>query len=166
MGAINAPELLTKTHRVSHFCCGNSTLDEWLIKRVLKNQLSGASRTFVLTGSDAEVMGYYALATGSVERNMASGNLSRQMPDPIPVVILARLAIDKQYQGKHLGAALLGDAIKRTLLIAEHVGIRGLLIHAISTEAKAFYLQYGFIESPMDPMTLMISVNALKKALK
>ena len=111
------------------------------------------------------MVGYYALATGSVERNIATGNFSRGMPEPIPVIVLARLVIDKNYQGKRLGAALLKDTMLRTVTIANNVGIRGLLVHAISEDAKRFYLKYGFQESPMDPMTLLLTVNNIKKNL-
>ena len=165
MGQITAPVLLTTEHDVNQFCCGNETLDSWLIKRGLKNQDSGASKTFVITEGGSEVIGYYALTTGSIERAMTSGNFSRQMPDPIPVIILDRLAIHQKYQGKKLGAALLKDTIQRTLIVADNVGVRGLLVHALSDEAKQFYLKYGFVESPMEPMTLMISLKNLRNHL-
>lgn len=165
MGQVTAPALLSTEHDVSQFCSGNETLDNWLIKRALKNQDNGASKTFVITNDDSKVIGYYALATGSIEQAMTSGNFSRQMPDPIPVIILARLAIDQKYQGNKLGAALLKDTIQRTLVVADNVGVRGLLVHAISDDAKKFYLKYGFIESPMETMTLMISIKNLRHYL-
>lgn len=161
MGEITAPALLTPEHDLEAFDSGNATLDEWLIKRALKNQDSGASRTFVIRDDD-KVIGYYALATGSVERDVATGNFARGMPEPIPVIVLGRLAIDKHYQGKRLGAALLKDAMLRTVTISQNVGVRGLLVHAISDEAKRFYLNYGFQESPMEPMTLLISIKTIK----
>lgn len=161
MGKITAPALLTSEHDLEAFDSGNSTLDEWLVKRALKNQNNGASRTFVIC-DDGKVIGYYALATGSVERDVATGNFSRGMPEPIPVIVLGRLAIDKEYQGKHLGSALLKDAMLRTVTISQNVGVRGLLVHAISEEAKRFYMNYGFQESPIDPMTLLMSVKNIK----
>ena len=164
MGKITAPALLNPDHNTSAFESGNTTLDEWLTKRALKNQDNGASRTFVICKGN-QVIGYYAIATGSVERDLATGHFSRGMPEPIPVIVLGRLAIDKNYQGQRLGAALLKDVILRTVTIASNVGIRGLLVHAISEDAKRFYLKYGFQESPIEPMTLLLSINNIKKHL-
>ena len=162
MGKITAPVLLNPEHDSSSFNSGNATLDEWLVKRALKNQENRASRTFVVCDKN-KVIGYYALATGSVERDVATGNFSRGMPEPIPVIVLGRLAIDKNYQGHRLGSALLKDAMLRTVTIANNVGVRGLLVHAISEDAKRFYLKYGFQQSPMDHMTLLLSVTNIKK---
>ena len=164
MGKITAPDLLSPEHDLGSFNSGNATLDEWLLKRALKNQESGASKTFVVC-DDNRVVGYYALATGSVERDIATGNFSRGMPEPIPVIVLGRLAIDQSYQGQQLGAALLKDAMLRTVTIANNVGVRGLLVHAISEDAKRFYLKYGFQESPMEPMTLLLSVKIIKSSM-
>ncbi|MGD9172195.1 MAG: GNAT family N-acetyltransferase [Candidatus Thiodiazotropha sp.] len=165
MGKITAPTPLTSEHILGGFNCGNSTLDEWLKRRALKNQDTGACRTFVVCEDNTTVIGYYALATGSIERVAATGNFSRGMPQPIPVIVLGRLAIDLNHQGKHLGAALLKDAMLRTLSIASNVGVRGLLVHAISEEAMRFYLQYGFQESPIEPMTLLLSVKNIGRHL-
>ncbi len=162
MGKITAPILLNDKHDLDSFGSGNATLDDWLVKRALKNQESGASRTFVVCDGK-KVIGYYALATGSVERDIATGGFSRGMPEPVPVIVLGRLAIDKSYQGQRLGAALLKDAMLRTVTIANNVGVRGLLVHAISDDAKRFYLKYGFQESPMELMTLLLSVKNIKK---
>ena len=162
MGKITAPTLLNIEHDSGSFESGNSTLDEWLVKRALKNQDNGASRTFVICDGN-KVIGYYAIATGSVERDVATGHFSRGMPEPIPIIVLGRLAIDQNYQGQRLGAALLKDVMLRTVTIANNVGIRGLLVHAISEDAKRFYLKYGFQESPMESMTLLLSINNIKK---
>ena len=162
MGVIVSPTLLNSEHVTAPFNCGTSSLDEWLNKRALKNQGTGASRTFVICESN-RVIGYYALATGSVERLIAPGSIARNMPEPIPVIVLGRLAVDTQYQGRRLGAALLKNAMLRTLSIAQNVGVRGLLVHAISEEAKQFYLSYGFQVSPNEPMTLLLSVQHLKR---
>lgn len=164
MGKITAPDLLSPEHDLGSFNSGNATLDEWLLKRALKNQESGASKIFVVC-DDNRVVGYYALATGSVERDIATGNFSRGMPEPIPVIVLGRLAIDQSYQGQQLGAALLKDAMLRTVTIANNVGVRGLLVHVISEDAKRFYLKYGFQESPMEPMTLLLSVKIIKNSM-
>lgn len=165
MGVIVAPALLNSEHDTAPFNCGSSSLDEWLNKRALKNQATGASRTFVICESD-RIIGYYALATGSVERLIAPGSMARNMPDPIPVIVLGRLAVDAQYQRRRLGAALLKDAMLRTLSVAQNVGTRGLLVHAISEDAKRFYLRYGFQVSPIEPMTLLLSAAQLKGYFK
>ena len=119
MGKITPPALLSLNHDTGTFESGNTTLDEWLQKRALKNQDNGASRTFVIC-EGTKVIGYYALATGSVERDVATGNFSRGMPEPIPVIVLGRLAIDKNHQGQRLGAALLKDVMLRTVTIASN----------------------------------------------
>jgi len=158
---ISTPEPFNRDHDTNQFDCGNETLNEWLTKQALKNQKSGASRTFVVC-SDNRVIGYYAIASGSIERLIAPKAISRNMPDPIPVTVLGRLAIDLQFQGQHLGAALLKDAILRTLSVSRSIGIRAMLVHAISDDAKRFYLSYGFKESPINALTLMLSLQQIK----
>ncbi|MDA1372058.1 MAG: GNAT family N-acetyltransferase [Proteobacteria bacterium] len=155
MGLVSPPALLTDRHDVSGFDCGNDTLNDWLVKRALKNQRNGASRTFVICKGQ-RVVGYYALASGSVERLASPKSISRNMPEPIPVLVLGRLAIDISTQGQKLGAALLKDALLRALVVSENVGIRAVLMHAISDNARRFYLGYGFQASPIDPVTLML----------
>jgi len=151
-------------HSLDSFDCGHATLDEWLIKRALKNQENGASRTFVSLQNN-NVIGYYALASGSIERLSAPNNLTRNMPDPIPVVILARLAVDKNYQGQNLGSRLLRNALLRTLSVSQNIGIKAIMVHAISESAKNFYLQYGFKISQNNPMLLFYSVKDIVKCL-
>ena len=129
--------MLTSEHDVAPFCCGIPSLDDWLQKRALKNQGSNASRTFVIC-KNRRVIGYYALATGSVERLIAPGAIARNMPEPIPLIVLGRLAIDARYQRQRLGGALLKDAMLRTLSIAQNVGVRGLLVHSISKRQNSF----------------------------
>jgi len=161
---ISAPTPLTESHNTAAFNCGQDSLNEWLQKRAIKNEKNGASRTFVVCDANT-VVGYYSLAVGAVVREEASGKVRRNMPEPIPVMILARQAVEKQRQGKHIGPGLLKDAIQRTLIVAEHAGIRALLVHAISDKAKRFYLSAGFHESPLNDMTLMITVEEARKAL-
>jgi len=158
---ISKPELLNDGHDRAQFNCGNETLNEWLIRRALKNQGSGASRTFVICNED-RVIGYYALASGSIERPIAPKTIARNMPDPIPVTVLGRLAVDLQFQGQRLGAALLKDSILRTVLVSRNIGVRAMLVHAISEDAKRFYVSYGFKESLINEMTLMLSVQQIK----
>ena len=158
MGEITALEPITANHLIESFSCGVPVLDEWLKRQVLKNEASGASRTFVIC-QDRQVVGYYALATGSIEHRDAPGKVRRNMPEPIPVMVLGRLAIDKQWQQAGLGRGLLKDAVLRTLSVAKQAGIRALLVHTLSQDAKGFYTGNGFIETPLDPMTLMIALQ-------
>ena len=154
--------LLTCDHDIALFDCGHDTLNDWLKKRALKNQDNAASHSFVVCKSHRAI-GYYALASGSVERLGAPGAIARNMPEPIPIVVLGRLAVDLKYQGQKLGVALLKDAMQRTLSIAQHVGIRAMLVHAISEHAKQFYQAYGFQEARVDPMILLMSIERLKR---
>ncbi len=158
MGVIRAPELLTEDHNIQDFDCGQSALNDWLKKTALKNQSANASRTFVVCKGNS-IVGYYALSSGSVERMLAPKSLARNMPDPIPVTVLGRLAIDQQHQGLKIGSGLLKDAMLRTLIVSGHIGVKAMLVHAISDEAKQFYRQYGFKESPFNPMTLLLPVK-------
>ncbi|HEY7790338.1 MAG TPA: GNAT family N-acetyltransferase [Vicinamibacterales bacterium] len=162
--SIRAPEPLRAEHEVSDFDCGTSDLDVWLKRRALRNESSGASRAYVIT-VDGRVIGYYALATGAIAQHEATGKVRRTMPDPIPVMVLGRLAVDRQYQGRGLGSALLRDALLRTLNAASIAGIRAVLLHAISDEPKRFYERAGFSPSPVDPMTLMITIADIEKAI-
>ncbi|MCP4406743.1 MAG: GNAT family N-acetyltransferase [Gammaproteobacteria bacterium] len=164
MGISTAPAPLTGRHELSEFDCGNETLNDWLRKRALKNQNSGASRTFV-TCQNNRVVGYYALASGSVERMASPKPIARNMPEPIPVMVLGRLAIDSNMQGQRLGSALLKDALLRTLSVSKNVGIRAILVHAISDNAKRFYMGYGFQISPIDSMTLMLPIRHIEGLL-
>jgi GNAT superfamily N-acetyltransferase len=161
---LSAPTPLGSQHQIGDFSSGVASLDEWLKRRALANQASGATRTFVVCDDD-RIVGYYALASGAVNVAAAPGRFRRNMPDPIPVVVLARLAIDQAHQGRGLGRALLRDGARRVLHAADAIGIRGILVHAISEEAKAFYLSVGFDPSPIEPMTLMISLSDLRKSV-
>jgi GNAT superfamily N-acetyltransferase len=152
-----APEKLSRDHELTGFESGEVALDNWLKKRAWQNEGNGASRTYVVSAGK-RVAGYYSLATGAVSHAASPGRMRRNMPDPIPVMILGRLAVDKSFQGQGVGKGLLRDAILRTAQAAGIAGIRGLLFHAISDDAKKFYEACGFIASPIDPMTLVITV--------
>lgn len=162
--SLTPPEPLASHHSIADFSCGMASLDEWLKRRALTNQTSGATRTFV-TCVDNRVVGYYALASGGISVQSALGKFRRNMPNPIPVVILARLAIDSSYQGQGLGRALFRDAALRVVRAADAIGIRGIIVHAISESAKDFYLALGFNVSPLEPMTLMITLNDLRACI-
>ncbi len=161
---LSAPQPLTADHELDDFSCGHETLDAWFKTRALRNERGGASRTYVVCEGKT-VVGYYALAVGSVIAAEAPGKVKRNMPDPIPVMVLARLAIDQAQQGKRLGPALLRDAILRTLQAADIGGIRALLVHAIDEEAARFYEHHGFMRSPIEPLTLMITLSDARRAV-
>lgn len=161
---ISAPCPIAGTHDVTSFDCGDTTLNDWLQRRAIKNENSGASRTFVAC-EDNTVIGYYSLAVGAIAREETSGKVSRNMPDPIPVMVLGRLAVDANWQGKYIGPGMLKDAIQRTLIVAEQAGIRALLVHALSDKARSFYQRWGFQESPTNDMTLMITLDEARKAM-
>jgi GNAT superfamily N-acetyltransferase len=155
---------LAENHELFDFNSGVPELDNWLRRRARANQVGGASRTFVVC-EENRVVAYYALASGAVRTPEAPGRFKRNMPDPIPVAVLARLAIDLSYQGRGIGRALVRDAGLRLLNAAEILGIRGILVHAISDDARAFYEAVGFMPSPSDPMMLMIGLQDLSNAL-
>jgi GNAT superfamily N-acetyltransferase len=161
---LSAPEPLAAQHEVEQFTSGVASLDEWLRRRAKANQLSGATRTYVLC-DEGNVIAYYALASSAVAVEAAAGKFRRNMPDPIPVVVLARLAISKERQGEGLGRALFQDAARRVINAAGEIGIRGMLVHAISDDAAAFYRRLGLSTSPLDPMTLMVTLADLRASL-
>lgn len=161
MGEITAPEPINLTHLLCGFDCGVQVLNEWLKRQALPNEGSGASRTFVVC-QDRQVIGYYALATGSVMRGEAPGRIKRKMPEPIPVMVLGRLAIDVRWQRKTIGQGLLKDAVQRTIAVSKQAGIRAIVVHALSEQAKLFYLHHGFRESPLNPMTLLLALAEWK----
>ena len=161
---LKPPQPLGPDHDLTKFACGRPSLDDWLRSRELKNQISGASRSYVVF-DNGEVVAYYCLATGAVESRQAPGKIRRNMPDPIPVMVLGRLAVDTRLQGQGVGKALLKDAILRTLQAAEIAGIRCLLVHALDDAAARFYRRNGFLDSPIDPLTLMLPLETARKAL-
>lgn len=159
---LSAPKPLAATHILEDFACGEASLDEWLRRRALANQMSGASRTFVVTDPGGRVFGYYAMAAGALSPEAATSGVRRNMPDPVPVMVLGRLAVDHRAQGIKLGAALLQDAVHRALAVSQNARVRALLAHALQDRAKNFYQHYGFQGSPQDPMTLMLRLSAAK----
>ena len=159
---LSPPEPLTASHQLDDFECGEAVLDDWLKRRALANQSSGASRTFVVTDQDGRIRGYYAMAAGAVSHQLATGGVRRNMPDPVPVMVLARLAVDRRTQGQHLGASLLQDAVNRAVAVSHNTGVRALLVHALHEQAKRFYNHYGFQPSPTHPMMLMMRLSGVK----
>lgn len=134
-------------------------LDSWLKQRALKNE-QGASRTYVVTEEQSDVViAYYALAVGAILHEDAVENVRKGMPKPVPAILLGRLAVDRRWQGRGLGAGLLKDAVIRSLRLAEQVGVRALFLHALDDEAADFYKKWGFDPSPVDPLMLMITLE-------
>lgn len=159
---LRRPEPITDRHLVTEFDCGNDTLNVWLQERALANERRGATRTFV-SAPGRRVAGYYSLAVSAIYRREATGRARRNMPEPIPAMLLARLAVDTNAQGQGLGRQLLRDAMLRTLQAADIAGIRILLVHAIDDRAKAWYQQFDFEESPTYPLQLMLLLNDLRR---
>ncbi len=157
---LTVPMPLTEHHLTDGFSCGEDSLDQWLKQRSLKNQIQGASRTFVVCDG-VRVVAYYALASGAVTSQDATGRFRRNMPDPIPVVVLGRLAVDQMLHGNGFGRALIRDAGLRVIQAASAIGIRGMTVHALTDEAEAFYEKVGFEPSPLDPHLLMITLADL-----
>ena len=169
MGEVNppdpsAPEGLKAEHKLDAFDSGVPVLDDWLKRHARKNEESGASRTYVLC-IEQKVIGYYTLAAGSILRARVPSRVRRNMPDPIPVMLLGRLAVDRSCQGKGFGKGLLRDAVLRTIHAAGTAGIRAILVHVISEDAKHFYKACGFQQSPVDPMTLLVPMEDAKSFL-
>lgn len=150
---------LTASHLTDGFDCGHPSLNAWLHKRALGNAASGASRTYVVCADDQKVIGYYALSAGSIAAGAASGALRRNMPDPLPVIVLGRLAVGNLHAGQGVGQGLLKDAVLRSIQAAQLIGARALLCHAIDNKAKAFYLKHGFVESPSEPLTMLLGLQ-------
>lgn len=157
---LGPPQPLTAAHRLTEFECGEAALDDWLRRRALANQSSGTSRTFVVLDDGGLVRGYYALAASAVSHLSATSKVRRNMPDPVPVMVLGRLAVDRGAQRQLLGAALLQDAVKRAVAVSANAGVRALLVHALHEPAKQFYVRYGFQPSPTHPLTLMLRLPA------
>ena len=155
MGKITAPVPIGPGHILAGFDCDVTVLNDWLLRLALKNEVTGASRTFVVC-SERQVIGYYALAAGSVQRREAPGKIRQGMPEPVPVMVLGRLAVDMRWQGQGIGRGLLKDVVARTLLAANHAGMRALVVHALSDAARSFYLRHGFQESTLNRLTLML----------
>jgi GNAT superfamily N-acetyltransferase len=159
------PEPLARHHELDGFACGEPALDEWLKKHARAANASESARVFVTTGADsAAVVGYYALAAAQVEPAEATERAKKGLPSrrPVPAVLLARLAVDQRHQGVGLGRSLLQDALLRCVEAADTIGVRVLLVHAKHEQAQGWYLQYGFEESPTDPLHLMMLMKDVR----
>jgi predicted N-acetyltransferase YhbS len=162
---VEAPVPLNQSHDLTSFDCGNADLSEWLKKKALKNHISGASKTFVVCDNN-QVVAYYSLAAGSIEHQFVNAKIKRNQPNPIPIVILGRLAVDKTYQKQGLGLDLVKDAVQRVFNAAEVIGIRAILVHAIDESAKTFYEQKcGFTPSGFQDKTLVLLLTDVERTL-
>lgn len=164
MSGYSAPRPISEGDEVAGFDSGEPSLDDYLRGRALANHVEGASRCFV-TCRDGRVVGFYALASAAVERAATPGRVRRNMPDPVPVILLSRLAIDAKHQGQGLGAQLLRDAITRAVAAAEIIGVRALLVHALHEQARAFYAHFDFEPSPTDPLHLLLLIKDARALL-
>lgn len=162
---LTKPLALNRDHEVSGFRCGRESLDDWLENRALKSNTAGDSRVFVICDRPGEVVGYYAISAGSVRRNEAVGKIKRNAPDPIPVALIGRLAVRIDFQGRGIGPALLRDAILRISQASEHIGVKGVLVHALDEKAASFYARMGFRPSPASDYHLMISLKDIAAEL-
>lgn len=157
MEGVNAPRLLQASDEAEQFDCGVEVLNSWLKRRALLNHLSGASRTYVATVGN-RIVGYYCLAAGSIQHEAATGKIRRNMPEPIPALVLGRLAVDRHVQKRGIGPALVLHALERAQEVAQVVGVRALLVHAKDKEAAAFYRHFGLAPSPLDELILLARI--------
>jgi predicted N-acetyltransferase YhbS len=159
-------EKLARGHAIDAFDCGREALNRFLIRFAFQNQQGGASQTYVAL-ADEEVVGYYTLAVGQVEYDEAPERLTKGLArHPVPIMLLARLAVAISWQGKKLGAGLLKDAMLRTLQAADIAGIRAFAVHAKDEEARAFYEHFNFVPSPTDPFHLFRLLKDIRSFLK
>jgi GNAT superfamily N-acetyltransferase len=161
---LTPPTPITADQELTNFDSGEFSLNEWLKKRAFKNQAAGASRCFVLCAG-VEVIGYYSLSAGAISHEAAPKGMRRNMPDPLPVLLLGRLAVDKRYHNRGIGQALLRDAMMRAVNVSGNAGVFAILVHALSDQAKQFYLSRGFVESPLQPMTLIMTIETVRSIL-
>jgi predicted N-acetyltransferase YhbS len=161
------PEPLRGRHRTEEFECGEDSLDIWIEKHARQAEASGSARVFVTTDDDERVVGFYALAAASVAPKDATGRLMQGQSghQPVPAILIARLAVDLDHQGNQVGRSLLRDALLRSATAADSIGARGVIVHAISADAAHFYERFGFERSPTDPRHLILLMKDLRKLL-
>lgn len=162
---LTEPLLITAEHDASDFDCGHSALDHWLKIHAWPNEARRASRTFVVV-QDRTIKAYYLIAAGAISHEHATGRVRRNMPDPVPMALLGRLAVDRTIQGRGYGHGLLKDALSRIVLAADLIAVRGVLVDAIDDTAKSFYMKFGFSPSPVLPMKLMITLEQAERAMR
>ena len=161
---LSPPAPIGSGHELANFDSGEPSLNEWLERRARKNHAAGASRCFVLCDGVA-VVGYCSLSAGAISHEAAPKSMRRNMPDPLPVLLLGRLAIDTRYHNQGIGSALLRDAMLRAVAVASDAGVFAVMVHALSPAAKQFYLSRGFVQSPLQPMTLIMTLETMRSIL-
>lgn len=161
---LRAPAPLAAQHRLEGFDCGKPALNDWLLRHARQAQGSGSAKTFVVTDDEDRVAGYFSLTVGQVDTLEAPERVRKGMGQyPVPVVILARLAVSREHQGLGIGVGMLQDAIRRTLVIAEQAGVRAMLTHPIDEDAARFYTQFGFIASPLREQQLLLLLKDARR---
>jgi predicted N-acetyltransferase YhbS len=160
---LSAPEALNRGHFLESFDCGKPVMNEWLLRHALQAQNRGSARAFVVAEDD-RVVGYYSLTVGQVDTLQTPERIRNGMGQyPLPVAILARLAVSIHHQGRGVGRGLLQDAVRRTLLIADQAGIRALLAHPLDDDASRFYLRFGFVASPLREKQLLLLLKDARR---
>ncbi|MDF7776296.1 GNAT family N-acetyltransferase [Sphingomonas sp. AOB5] len=157
------PTPITSQHRLAEFSCGNSSMDSWLKKHAIHDE-GRASRTYVVTVR-AQVVAYYTLAVGCMTLSALPRKIRQNLPQQVPITVLGRLAVDIEHAGKGIGRALLCEAMQRTLEVAEHVGVRALVVHAIDSDAALFYEQFGFLRFPAGSLILLLPIETIAQAI-
>ena len=161
---LTKPRLLADTDNLSSFASTNQEMNDWLQKHAGNNQSSGASKTYIIATAEGQIVGYYSIAAGAVARQSALRSLGHNAPDPIPVGVIGRLAVDKEWSGRGIGAGLLKDAVLRIVGAAQIIGIRAIIVHSLP-EALAFYTRFGFQESKLEPLLLMYPLEKISALL-
>jgi GNAT superfamily N-acetyltransferase len=167
MHRFSDPELLARRHKLEGFDCGVESLNIWLLAHARGAAGVGSARTYVITDHDQDrVVGFHALNAASITHVEATGGVAKGVPrHPIPMILLARLAVDNSVKGEGLGAFLLRDAMVRAVGASEEIGARGLLVHALDDDAAAFYRHFGLEPSPTDKHNLQITIKAIRQAI-
>ena len=162
-----APALLSESHDCEGFDCGHAPLNDWLRRYAFQNQRANAARTFVVCREEEQwVIGYYSLAVGAVDHAAAPDRVRKGLArHPIPVMVLARLAVDIRHQGKKIGRSLLKDAVMRTLQASDIAGIRAIFVSAKDDRARSFYERFGFEPSPIHPLQLMLLLKDCREII-
>ena len=167
MGTVkySSPQRISGEHIVENFDCGETSLNDWLKKRALKNDLGDASRTYVVCCDD-KVVAYYSLHLGCIQHSEAVRKIKRNMPDPIPAIVLGRLAVDASHQGKGLARALIKDMFLRAIQISDLAGTKAVLVKVLNDKVTAFYQSFGFVQSKTDPLLLMKAISEVRASFK
>lgn len=164
--SLRRPELLAPRHKLEEFDCGKPVLNDWLVRHARQAQGAGSTKTFVAADED-QVLGYFSLTVGQIDTFEVPERMRKGMGHyPLPVVLLARLAVSTSAQGRGLGWGLLQDAIARTVLISEQAGVRAMLTHPLDQEAAAFYTRFGFVLSPLRAQQLLLLLKDARQLLR